>query len=249
MKPNLIFKGPLRSALFVVLALASVLSLQSCESNSSKAIQVLMVGGGSSHDFDQWYKGADVQTLEQDGFAQVKYTDNTDSIASYLENMDVLYLSNNQPIGDPEVRKAIMDFVDAGNGLVLGHAAMWYNWEDWPEYNKELVGGGSRGHDPYGTFNVNVTNSVHPVTQGVDTNFTLDDELYYFIEDPQSAGVEVLAVANTDDSQESFPSVFTVNHDKARIVGIALGHDEKSHEIEPYRTLLRNAVEWTANRN
>jgi hypothetical protein len=27
---------------------------------AKKAIQVLMVGGGSSHDFDKWYKGADV---------------------------------------------------------------------------------------------------------------------------------------------------------------------------------------------
>src|SRR5690606_22373141 len=134
------------------------------------------------------------------------YTDNTDSIAIYLVDADVLYLSNNQPIGKPEVRSAIMDFVKAGNGLVLGHAALWYNWADWPEYNKQLVSGGSRGHDPFGSFDVQVTNTDHPVTKGVDKNFTLEDELYYYKADPSGPGIEVLATASTDASEESFPS-------------------------------------------
>lgn len=239
-----------RAVMAVVLAFTGMLAFQSCGSTSgtSKPIQVLMVGGGSSHDFDTWYKGADAKTLEEDGLSEVTYTDNTDSIAIYLVDADVLYLSNNQPIGKPEVRSAIMDFVKAGNGLVLGHAALWYNWADWPEYNKQLVSGGSRGHDPYGSFDVQVTNTDHPVTKGVDKNFTLEDELYYYKADPSGPGIEVLATASTDASEESFPSVFVVNNEKARIVGLALGHDDKSHNIEPYRTLLKNAVTWAANK-
>lgn len=212
---------------------------------TKKTIQVLMVGGGSSHDFDKWYKGADVEILAKDGFANVRYTDNTDSIKYYLKDMDVLYLTNNQSIPDTENRKAIMDFVDAGKGLLLGHAALWYNWADWPEYNLKLVSGGSRGHDKYGPFHVKIDNKKHPVMKGVSERFTLKDELYYYKVDPNGPGVEVLATASTEGS-EGFPSIFVVNHPKSRIIGIALGHDGESHDKEVYHRLLRNAVKWVS---
>jgi hypothetical protein len=110
---------------------------------------VLIVGGGSSHDFDRWYRQTDAETLRQGGFATVIYTDNPDSIADYLPQADVLYLVNNQPIKSVAVRKAIFDFVGAGKGLIIGHAALWYNWKDWPEYNARLAGGGARSHHRY----------------------------------------------------------------------------------------------------
>ena len=250
MKKIVIFNSHLRLSFWVFLSFTGLFTLLSCgafNSNNPKDIRVLLVGGGSSHDFDEWYKGSDVRTLESSGIAEVTYTDNTDSIAFFLPEMDVLYLSNNQPIEDPTVREAIMNFVDAGNGLVLGHAALWYNWSDWPEYNQKLVSGGSRGHDPYGNFNVTIMNSSHPITEGVKEEFILKDELYYFEPDPKGPGIKVLAIASAPGSDESFPSVFTVDHQKGRIVGIALGHDAESHEISSYQTLLKNAIEWVAN--
>ncbi len=210
----------------------------------AKSIRTLIVGGGSSHDFDKWYKQADAETLKEKGFATVTYTDNTDSIAAYLPAIDVLYLTNNQPIGDPAVRKAIFDFVDAGKGLVLGHAALWYNWKDWPEYNLQLVSGGSRGHDKYGNFKVNIVEK-HPITKGVKS-FTLDDELYHYELDASGPGIEVLADASAEGSDESYPSIFVVKNPKARIVGFALGHDAASHNLPQYQQLLRNAIEWAA---
>lgn len=216
------------------------------EEEQKEPISVLIVGGGSSHDFDRWYKQADAETLAEKKFATVRYTDHTDSIAHYLPEVDVLYLTNNQPIADPKVRQAIFDFVEAGNGLVLGHAALWYNWKDWPEYNQQLVSGGSRGHDPYGSFNVTIEKS-HPVTKKVK-DFTLNDELYYFEPDSAGPGIEVLATASAEGSDKSFPSVFVVNHEKGRIIGLALGHDAASHELPQYQTLLRNAIQWAADK-
>ncbi len=213
----------------------------------SKSIRTLIVGGGSSHDFDRWYKQEDAKTLKKKGLATVTYTDNTDSIIDYLPDMDVLYLSNNQPISDPKVRQAIFDFVEAGHGLILGHAALWYNWSDWPEYNRELVSGGSRGHNAYGPFEVTIDKAKHPVTKNVK-GFSLDDELYYLKPDAEGSGIEVLATASAEGTDESFPSVFVVKNDKARIVGIALGHDASSHDLPAYQTILRNAVQWVANK-
>lgn len=212
-----------------------------------KAIRVLLVGGGASHDFDRWYKQEDVQTLQKGGLATVEYTSDPSTILGKLKDIDVLYLSNNQPIADKATREAIFAFVDAGKGLVLAHPALWYNWSDWPEYNQKLVGGGSKGHDKYGPFEVTITNQKHPVTKGVPASFKLDDELYYFKPDASGTPIEVLATAKAETSDKVFPSIFIVKYPKGRIVGIALGHDAKSHTIEPYQTLLRNAVKWASN--
>ncbi|WP_209330439.1 ThuA domain-containing protein [Lunatimonas salinarum] len=210
-----------------------------------KAIRVLMVGGGASHDFDRWYKGSDVATLSDKDFADVTYTDKTDEVLSYLDKIDVLYLTNNQPFKDAKTREAIMKFAESGKGLVLGHAALWYNWADWPEYNLKLVSGGSRGHDKYGPFDVTAVNKKHPVMKGVPAKFTLKDELYYHKVDPNGAGIEILATAKNEKPEE-YPSVFVVKHPHARIVGIALGHDGESHDLKAYQQLLKNAIRWAA---
>ena len=236
--------------IFIVLAISQIKCKvsSSAGSKTSKSIRTLVVGGGSSHDFNRWYKQADVQTLQREGFATATYTSNPDSILYYLPNTDVLFLSNNQPINNPKVRQAIFDHVNAGKGLVLAHAALWYNWKDWPEYNLQLAGGGSRGHNKYGSFDVAVVNQNHPVTKGVENKFTLKDELYYYIPDVAGAGIVVLANASADGSDKIYPSVFVIKHPKARIIGLALGHDAESHNIAPYQNLLRNAVQWVAHK-
>ena len=211
-------------------------------------IRVLIVGGGTSHDFDRWYKQVDAATLERDGLCAVVYTSNTDSIPQYLKTADVLYLVTNQPV-NTESRKAIFDFVNAGKGLVLGHPALWYNWLDWVDYNLKLVSGGANKHDPYGSFDEDIVNPNHPVTKGVEQHFKLKDERYHYAVDPSGPGIEVLATNHVAGNVIVYPSVFVVKNRKARIVGIALGHDEGSHNIAPYQTLLRNAVKWVAHKS
>ncbi|WP_214072304.1 ThuA domain-containing protein [Mucilaginibacter sp. dw_454] len=215
---------------------------------SAKKIRVLIVGGGTSHDFDRWYKQADAATLERDGLCSVVYTSNTDSISFYLKSADVLYLVTNQPINAAS-RKAIFDFVDAGKGLVLGHPGLWYNWKDWPEYNRQLVSGGAEAHDKYGSFDEDIVNPNHPITKGVEQHFNLKDERYHYVVDPLGPGIEVLASNHVAGSDVVYPSVFIVKNPKTRIVCIALGHDDASHNIIPYQTLLRNAVKWVAHKS
>ena len=232
------------SLLMVIVATES----RAYEPSKKNPVRVLLVGGGESHDFDKWYKQQDVATLEEGGFATVEYTSDPSTILSHLSNIDVLFLANNQPIKDEATRKAIFAFADAGKGLVLAHPALWYNWSDWPEYNLKLVGGGSRGHNKYGPFDVTVVNKKHPVMKGVPSVFNLKDELYYLKTHPSGSPVETLATAKSKESDAVFPSVTIIKYAKARIVGIALGHDGESHTIQPYKTLLRNAVKWAAGK-
>lgn len=238
------------ACLFILALLGSSCGVQSPANAQKKSasIRTLIVGGGSSHNFDKWYKEVDVATLEKDGFAAVKYTSNVSEVLPQLKDLDVLILANNQPMEDPELRKAIFAFVAEGKGLILAHAGLWYNWKDWPEYNLQLAGGGSNGHNKYGPFDVTVADTKHPITRGLPEKFSLSDELYYYKEDPKGPGIKVLANASAQGADVIYPSVFVINNPKARIVGLALGHDSASHDLPTYQTLLRNAVKWVSRK-
>jgi type 1 glutamine amidotransferase len=214
---------------------------------SRPPIRVLIVGGGTSHDFNRWYQQADAATLSREGLCKVMYTDNTDSIANYLATTDVIYLATNQPINTVG-RKAIFEFAAAGRGIILGHPALWYNYKDWPEYNLQLVSGGASSHDRYGSFDEEIINTNHPITAGVEQKFKLKDERYHFVIDAAGPGVIILLNNHLDGSDKVYPSIFVVKNPKARIVGFALGHDAASHNIVAYQSLLRNAVRWVAHR-
>ena len=100
----------------------------------------LIVGGGSSHNFDRWFNKEDCATLSK-AFIKVAYTDQPALLTpEIIEKLDVLYLCNNQPIPNKAVRDAIMARAAAGKGILLVHPALWYNWADWPEYNKDSRG-------------------------------------------------------------------------------------------------------------
>src|SRR5256885_1770978 len=142
------------------------------------------------------------------GKAAVRYTDKPDDILSALKALDVLYLSNNQAMTNLPLRKAIFDFADAGNGLLLVHPALWYNWADyWPEYNRALVGGGARSHDEYGQFEVAVDAPGHPLMAGVPKSFKITDELYHFQRDEQGAPIQVLATGRNLATGKTYPVV------------------------------------------
>ena len=212
------------------------------EVGAGKLEKVLIVGGGSSHDFEKWFKGADGETLKG------SYTGDVKEILPALPKIEVLALSNNQPIADPATRKGIFEFVDSGKGLLLLHPACWYNWRDWPEYNRQLVAGGSRGHEKYQEFEVTVTDEAHPIMAGVPKTFRLKDELYRHQKDAEGPEIAVLAKGKSLETGKEYPVVWTVKHPKGKIVCITLGHDGAAHELPAYKTLLKNAADWAGKR-
>ena len=223
-------------------------SSSSSSLSSSPSIRALIVGGGSSHDFDRWFNQADTATLRADGQATVHYTDKPEAILPALGNLDVLYLSNNQPLSDSALRQGIFQFADSGKGLLLAHPALWYNWNDWPEYNRQFVGGGARSHDKYGEFEVTVDDPAHPIMAGVPGTFRIKDELYHFQKDALGMSIQVLATGRNLATGKSYPVVWISQHPKARIICISLGHDGAAHEHPALQTLLRNSLRWAAGK-
>lgn len=217
--------------------------------------KVLLIGGGSSHDFGRFFGGADKAVLEAAGFS-VNYTEDRDQAAAEIGGADVAVVSVNRQFFDtPEYRKALFDFAAAGKGLVMLHPGTWYGYAQWPELNAALVGGGARGHDKIARFSVNAIQPAHPVMKGVPPSFDVEDELYYVNAEPDkvpagTAPIEVLAETSPSVRyKKPHPAVWITRHDRARIVGITLGHDERVHELPAFKTLLANAVRWAAGPN
>jgi len=158
--------------------------------------RVLVVGGGSSHDFQKWFNKADLPIIQAAGKYAAYYTEDVGSATKELPGVDVLVSSTNKRGFDtPEFRAALFAFADSGKGIVLLHPGLWYNWP-WPEYNKVLAGGGARSHDALGPFEVKVLKE-HPVTKGLPPTFKVIDELYQVRQDPSGAPIDVLAQTST----------------------------------------------------
>jgi putative heme-binding domain-containing protein len=208
--------------------------------------KVLIVGGGTSHDFNRWFNQADKALLSAAGKTSVNYTDRPAAILPVLKDLDVLYLSSNQPMPDRALRQGIFDFAQAGKGLLLVHPALWFNWKDWPEYNRVLVGGGARSHDKFEEFEVTVDETTHPIMAGVPAQFKITDELYHFQRDEEGTPLQVLATGKSPLTGKVFPVVWVVKHPNARIACVTLGHDGKAHEHPAFKAILQNSLTWAA---
>lgn len=214
------------------------------ESNGTESPTVIIVGGHADHDFDRWFNQEDTSILRNAG-AQVSYTDDPDAIAGQLNQLDILFLSNNQPLPDPELQESIHDFVRQGNSLLLVHAAIWYNWqEEWPEYYRDFTGGGSHSHPPFGEFDVYLTDELHPVTEGLPERFTVTDELYRFQRADGGTDMNILAYGIEAETGEEYPVIWTTRYGDGKIVNITLGHDGQTHQSPLYITLLENSIQW-----
>jgi putative heme-binding domain-containing protein len=214
--------------------------------------RVLVIGGGSSHNFKDFFGTTDVATLKASGFS-VHYTEDRDQAASEFANADAAIISVNRKFFDTAAyRKALFDFAAAGKGIVMLHPGTWYGFPGWPELNAQIVGGGARGHDKIHPFDVKAVKADHPVMKDVPASFTVEDELYYVNAEGAPDGtapIEVLAeTSNSDKYQKPHPSVWITKHSKARVVGIAIGHDARVHDLKPYQQLIINAAKWTSGK-
>ncbi|MGA0029467.1 MAG: PVC-type heme-binding CxxCH protein [Opitutales bacterium] len=213
-------------------------------------LRVLVAGAGSSHNFPAFFLGTDALTAKAAGY-DVAATPNLKETLALLPEADLFVFSGNHAqFGTPEFQKAIRDFAAAGKGIVLLHAATWYNWPLTTKYNEEFVCGGARGHG-HSDFTFTVTMPEHPIMKGVPATFVINDESYN-VELTRPEGAEVLGTIPRQTPKEGLsnilPSVWTVKYPGTKVVCIALGHDEKSHDHPAYKQLLLNSLTWVSNK-
>ena len=216
--------------------------------------RVLIIGGGSSHKFGEFFGKADSAILRAAGYT-VNYTEDRDQAATELAGADVAVISVNRKFFDtPAYRKALFAFAAAGKGIVMHHPGTWYGFAEWPELNAQIVGGGARGHDKIAKYSVNALQPAHPIMKNVPASFEVEDELYYINAEPEkippgTSPIDVLAETSPSlKFKKPHPVVWTTKHPTARIVGLTIGHDGRVHDLAPFKTLLTNAVNWAAKK-
>jgi len=193
------------------------------------------------------------ETIGADNRLEVSVVEQPEFLASpKLAAYDVIVLNyQNHNVSPPEGALAnLKRVVEAGKGLVLVHFACGA-FMDWPTktVSKDflMIAGrvwnpNRRGHDPYGTFMVNIVDAQHPITKGM-ADFETTDELYTCLDG--DVPVQVLAKATSKVDRKDYPMAFVLRPGNGRTFHCVLGHDVKAFN-PPVRELYRRGTAWAA---
>jgi type 1 glutamine amidotransferase len=187
--------------------------------------------------------------LEKDARLQVRVLEDAHLLDSAaLTNYDavVLHFMNwEQPAPGLAARQNLQQFVAQGGGLMLVHFACGA-WQDWPEF-RQLAGRvwdpALRGHDPRGSFRVEIADPDHPITRGLQA-FDTDDELYTCLTGDRP--IRVIARARSKVDGKDYPMGFVFEFGQGRVFHTVLGHDVKAITNSAVPDLFRRGCAWTA---
>ncbi|GEM_PF-881138 len=268
-------KASLPFYLFLAACLVVWLQVVDVDASSTPRIKALIVDGQNNH---SWTTTSPIlkRILEDSGLFTV------DVATSPARGMDMsrfrprfgryqVVVSNYN--GDPwpeEARRDFVDFVSAGGGFVVVHAAD-NAFSDWPEYNEIIGLGGWGGRDerwgPYlrfregkivrdetpgsaGThgsphaFPIQIWQE-HPITAGFPKAWMHGrDELYARLRGP-ARNLTILATASAD-SGEREPVLFVVQYKKGRVFHTTLGHGPEAMGSPDFVSTLQRGAEWAA---
>lgn len=154
-----------------------------------------------------------------------------------------------------EQQEALFSYVRDGHGYVSIHAAD-NAAKDWLPAWREMLGGvfshdtsGGRpdGKVRKGVYTIKITDTSHPITQGL-ADFELRDELYYHMQ--MEPGIQPLAVTEYDGG--TWPVAWTRTFGAGRVFHTPLGHrDFGPGKDDPLRNpnlmkLIIQGVDWVS---
>jgi type 1 glutamine amidotransferase len=218
----------------------------------AEGVKVLIVTG-IDYPGHPWRQTAPAlkEVLEKDPRLKVRIVEDPEALASpKLPLWDAVilhFMDWEVPGPGPAARENLKRFVSAGKGMALTHFACgaWDN-NEWPEFGK-LAGRvwdpKLRGHDPHGTFRVDIADPDHPITRGLQAFETLD-ELYTCL--AGDAPIHIVAKATSKVDKKDYPMAFVLNYGKGRVFHTVLGHDARAYVSPGVGELMRRGCAWAA---
>jgi uncharacterized protein len=203
---------------------------------------VLLLGGGTSHDFQRWFDREDRTLLAEAGLT-VRYTESVTEALGALHPACVLVFSTNQRL-TAAFTAAVDRHVAGGGGVLFLHAGTWSNWPEWTTRAQGLLRLQAASHEAPGPFEVRRVDGEHPLALGLPKSFEITDELYRAEPVPGAGTVRVIAEGRSAAGGVAYPVLWAVEPGAGRVVGLTLGHDGDAHRHPAYRTLLSSAVDW-----
>jgi type 1 glutamine amidotransferase len=166
----------------------------------------------------------------------------------YAYDVVILHFMNwEKPDPSEKAAENLRSFVAHGGGLVSIHFACGA-FQKWAEYPALLgrVYDRTNTHDPRGPFTVQVVNSNHPITRGMPSEFSTDDELYICL--TGDAPIETLATARSKVTHRDHPMAYAHTYGRGRVFLTPLGHDARALQFPGTAALIRRGTAWAAGR-
>jgi type 1 glutamine amidotransferase len=213
---------------------------------ASPSIRALLITGGHDHPigfysiFDS-YKDTVHITVSSSAIAYAK---------DFRDKFDVLVLYDFTRDLDETGKKNLRDFVESNKGVVVLHHAL-LDYQSWPWWYQEVVGGsyrlGPTGNIPASTFKagqpMSITPQKHPITDGIEP-FQLTDETYKRM----WISPQVTPILITDNPNSDSTIAWVSPYSKSKVAYIQLGHGPGSFDNSSFRTIVHNAILWSADR-
>ncbi len=228
-----------------------------------RPIKALIVTGHHhpAHDWKEVTKALEESLAPDSRFTTTVTTDPEFLATEKFAGFDVVvlnYCNWERPGLTAASKDKLQQYVDGGGGLVIVHfangafhASLPNTPEsDWPEYRKLCRrvwdhANQQCGHDAYGKFRVEMTNSEHPITHGL-AGFETTDELYFGQQG--DLPIEVLATARSKATGKDEPMAFVYRYGNGRVFQTVLGHAAESVHTPGTAELMRRGCIWAAGR-
>jgi type 1 glutamine amidotransferase len=236
---------------------------------------------------NKWHGGAALTPvlksyLEQTELFQVEVAtspaagEDMSGFAPKFKAYDVVVLNYDGDEWSAATKKAFVDYVRDGGGLVVYHSAD-NAFTNWPEFNQMIAVGGWGGrsetegvyirwrdgkmvtdstpgragsHGAQRAFQLVVRTLDHPVTKGLPEKFMHSaDELYDSLRGPAKY-VTVLATAfSSPDNKgtgENEPMLMAIQFGKGRVFHTTLGHSAEQLKSVAFIVTFQRGAEWAA---
>ncbi len=138
---------------------------------------------------------------------------------------------------------SLLDYIRSGGGFFGLHTAA-ASFRESDGYHS-MLNGFFNGHSPYMDFTVSISDTDHPITNGL-SDFKAKDELYYLKHNPDSSHHLMHAYDHTKD--ETHVMAFHHTFGEGKVFYFALGHDMAVLENPSFQEIIRRGILWVANR-
>jgi type 1 glutamine amidotransferase len=211
------------------------------------AVRALLITGGHEHEtsFYTLFHG-------YDDLPRVPVTSSATAFQNDLRGKyDVLIMYDFSRDLTENGKKNLRAFVESGKGVVVLHHAL-LNYQTWPWWYEDVVGGSYRlqrdGNIRASTVKADQKISVtpageHPMTRAL-VPFQVVDETYKHM----WISPKVRPLLTTDNPNADRLLAWIGPCTTSRVVAIQLGHGPTVFNDPAYRTLVHNAILWSAGR-
>jgi type 1 glutamine amidotransferase len=152
---------------------------------------------------------------------------------------------------DDQGKKNLREFVESGGGVVVLHHAL-LNYQSWPWWSEEVVGGRYRLSREGASGSSSVKNdqqiyvtpkSDHPITAELGP-FHITDEAYKNL----WMSPKIRPLLTTDNPTSDTILAWLGPTERFQVVAIQLGHGHSAFDHPAYRALVHRAVLWAARK-